>query len=81
MWADPKLLLGEDAYVSSQVDRDDVPVLVLDLSPEARERRVEQIAKALATCAYSTRVEDYQGEARAVLASLGDTPAGEGRGK
>ena len=66
-------------------------VLVLSLSPEARERRVEAIAKTL----YSPNQADSKESgyyclgimndcielASFVLASLGDTPAREGRGE
>lgn len=64
----------------------DKPVLVLDLSPEARERRVEAGAKRLQHFAATVGLErrswkDWMDESRAVLASTGDTPAGEGSGK
>jgi len=89
------------------------PVLVLPLSPEARERRVEAGAKALYNQSWhpkdepkairdlrlgmygspatweqlvtespeNTIVKNCRAKARAVLSSIGDTPAGEGRGK
>lgn len=59
-----------------------LPVLVLDLSPEARERRVLAARDAIKDPMCGP-IMSWQHDhiVRAVLASLGDTPAGEGRGK
>jgi hypothetical protein len=61
------------------------PVLVLDLSPEARERRVEAGAKAsdLYFDSINCNHEAFNAgdHMRAILSALGDTPANEGRGK
>lgn len=75
--------ITDKCYPESWSKDGDGPVLVLDLSPTARERRVEVIARALADAhgeTYEGGHHGYRSDARAVLLALGDTPA-EGRGK
>ncbi len=73
-----EVMLGDFPFVPVEHLARGTPVLVLDLSPEARERRVAIAKQAVETGpAFFT----YGQVVRCVLASIGDTPAGEGRGK
>lgn len=66
----------EDGYILSDLPpaKDDkwpiAPVSVLPRTPATNEAMILQVATALATHAYSRRVEDYHGEAKAALRSL-----------
>lgn len=73
-------LLNDNLTLLHAPDKDATPVLVLDLSDEARERRRENVAKALRRSQRGWLLPECRHIARAVLLAIGDTPA-EGRGK